>query len=190
MNQIHKRKGVIMNELSLFDKSRFINKMSIHTIKGNNNMKAINEINKNELVSEVQRLSEVNDANEAIILDLIAKLEASSKDGRKSQVLELLRKYASVSILEIAEELNISTKNVSSQLTYLRSDGYQIFTDPKGRKCLFETKEIESDSTTEDDSIDEFNTVHEFSSTDEDLPMNEDAKLLGDDSVIEETPTD
>jgi biotin operon repressor len=147
-------------------------------MKGNNNMKAIKEMNKTELVSEVQRLNEINDTNEGIILDLIQKLESSSKDGRKSQVLELLRKHSSISILELAEQLSISTKNVSSQLTYLRSDGYQIFTDPKGRKCLFEAKKDESDSSTEDDS------------TDEDLPMNEDSKLLGEDSMIEEYITD
>ncbi|GAH12822.1 unnamed protein product, partial [marine sediment metagenome] len=36
--------------------------------------------------------------------------------------------------------LDISTKNVSSQLTYLRIDGHQVFTDPNGKKVLIETK--------------------------------------------------
>jgi len=61
---------------------------------------------------------------------------SSIKDGRKSQVLELLKEYDSISILEISNKLSISTKNVSSQLTYLRSDGYKIFTDHNGRKLL------------------------------------------------------
>ena len=74
---------------------------------------------------------------EQIIADLLVKLESSkNNDGRKTQVLDLLKNNGSMSILDISKELNISTKNVSSQLTYLRTDGYQIFTDPKGRKVL------------------------------------------------------
>jgi biotin operon repressor len=153
-------------------------------MKGINNMKAIKEMNNNELVSEVQRLNEVNDTNEGIILDLIQKLESSSKDGRKSQVLELLRKHSSISILELAESLNISTKNVSSQLTYLRSDGYQIFTDPKGRKCLFEAKKDESDSVTEDDSPTEDDLVIEDDS------IIENDSVTEDDSIIEDIPAE
>ncbi len=70
--------------------------------------------------------------------ELKVKLEnmSSLKDGRKSQVLGLLKEYDSISILEISNKLNISTKNVSSQLTYLRSDGHKIFTDNNGRKLL------------------------------------------------------
>ena len=86
-----------------------------------------------------EELLEMVENQEAIILDLQLRLENNS-NGRKSQVLELLRSSGSISILEIAKKLDISTKNVSSQLTYLRTDGYQIFTDPKGRKVLVETK--------------------------------------------------
>lgn len=80
---------------------------------------------------ELDSLTEVN-------LDLQIKLEKSlkSKDGRKSEVLNLLQTNESISILELAKEINISTKNVSSQLTYLRQDGYKIFTDNNGRKVL------------------------------------------------------
>ena len=88
------------------------------------------KMTKDELLKKVEE-------QEQIILDLQVKLEASkNNDGRKTQVLDLLKTNGSMSILEIAKELNISTKNVSSQLTYLRTDGYQIFTDPKGRKVL------------------------------------------------------
>jgi len=66
--------------------------------------------------------------------DQVEKL--SNGSGRKSQVLEMLQKYESVSILDISKEIGISTKNVSSQLTYLRSDGHKIFTDNNGRKIL------------------------------------------------------
>ena len=74
-----------------------------------------------------------------IILDLHVKLEnARNSSGRKSQVLELLQNNASISILEISKKLSISTKNVSSQLTYLRTDGYRIFTDNHGKKILMD----------------------------------------------------
>ena len=83
-------------------------------------------------------LKEIDDQKETII-DLQLQLEKSKNNsGRKSQVLELLRNNKSISILDISNELSISTKNVSSQLTYLRSDGYQIYTDPHGRKLLQE----------------------------------------------------
>jgi len=97
------------------------------------------------LKKEIIDLNESNQNKDMIISDLQIKLEKSqNSSGRKSQVLELLRKFKTISILNIAEELNISTKNVSSQLTYLRSDGHQIFTDPSGRKMLMEeTKEEE-----------------------------------------------
>ena len=50
-----------------------------------------------------------------------------SNRGRKEQVLELL-KNGFDSIEAIAEELGITAKNVSSQLTYLRNDGHIIIT--------------------------------------------------------------
>ena len=81
---------------------------------------------------------------EQLILDLQVKFEQSkNKFGRKEQVLELLKKSNSISIIEIAEKLDINTKNVSSQLTYLRADGYKIMTDHKGRKVLDWVEESE-----------------------------------------------
>ena len=88
------------------------------------------KMTKEELIRELE-------SQEQIILDLQTKLENSkNNENRKSQVLELLRTNESLSILDISQKLNISTKNVSSQLTYLRTDGYQIFTNPVGRKVL------------------------------------------------------
>ena len=162
LNQIHKRKEVISYDLNSFDKSRFITQMSTHKMKRINQMKSINDMNKSELkelVSELQEeirlLKTESEIKDQLILDLQVKLESSSKDGRKSQVLALLREHKTISILEIAQFLNISTKNVSSQLTYLRSDGHAIFTDPNGRKMLVETQSSDDDSDDEDDSIDE-----------------------------------
>ena len=120
------------------------------------------KMNKNELIEENNNLQQ-------IILDLQKRLESSkSNDSRKSQVLELLRSNSSISILEMAESLNVSTKNISSQLTYLRTDGYQIFTDPKGRKVLVEEKAVEVVEDVEDaENIDDF--VDEDDTTDVDV---------------------
>ncbi len=107
------------------------------------------KMTKKELVKELEDQSQ-------IILDLQVKLENSkSSDGRKSQVLGLLRENGSLSILDISNELKISTKNVSSQLTYLRSDGYQIFTNPKGRKVLVEEKPEETEEIEETEETEE-----------------------------------
>ena len=59
--------------------------------------------------------------------ELIEMLNNQSKSSRKNQVLECLK--SGVDTIEaISEKLNIQTKNVSSQLTYLRKDGYNILT--------------------------------------------------------------
>lgn len=92
--------------------------------------------NQEEMIKDLNKTIE---DQQQLIVDLQIQLEKSKNNsGRKSQVLELLRKHNSISILDISNELSISTKNVSSQLTYLRSDGYQIYTDPNGRKLLQE----------------------------------------------------
>ena len=153
------RKEVILYESSSFDKSSSINKMQTNKMKRNHKMKEQKDMNKtelnelvNDLQSEIQSLTDIQLTKDQMILELQLKLEASSKDGRKSQVLDLLRKHHTISILEISKTLNISTKNVSSQLTYLRSDGYAIFTDPRGRKMLVEDNKSSDDSTDESDS--------------------------------------
>lgn len=89
--------------------------------------KTTKEMTKEELVAKVAEL-------EQIILNL------QNKKGRKFEVLELLKTNTSISIVEIAERLNISTKNVSSQLTYLREEGYNVCTNSQGRKFLVESK--------------------------------------------------
>jgi biotin operon repressor len=84
-----------------------------------------------------EELIKMNEDQAQIILDLQVQLESSkNSSGRKSQVLELLKTHESISVLDIAKKLNISTKNVSSQLTYLRTDGYKVFTDNHGKKVL------------------------------------------------------
>ena len=76
---------------------------------------------------------------DALVLQLQVQLKnRSSADGRKSQVMKILVDQGPITILSIANELGISTKNVSSQLTYLREDGYKIFTDNNGKKFIYE----------------------------------------------------
>jgi biotin operon repressor len=85
-----------------------------------------------ELIKEIENLKKENDALKTQIENL------QNKAGRKSEVLNTLRKNKSISIVAISELLGISTKNVSSQLTYLRQDGYNICTDVNGKKFLVE----------------------------------------------------
>ena len=89
-----------------------------------------------ELESLVENQKSIIDDQEQIILDLQIKLESKNDSGRKKQVLELLQNHESISILDISKKLDISTKNVSSQLTYLRTDGFKICTDNFGKKFL------------------------------------------------------
>ena len=78
-----------------------------------------------------------NDALKVEIAELRSKVAAKGK-GRKQEVLQLLKDNKVISINDIAKKLQISCKNVSSQLTYLRTDGFNICTDNKGRKFLMD----------------------------------------------------
>jgi len=71
--------------------------------------------------------------NKANLIEIIIKLQADQKniptgksEGRKEQVLKCLRSGI-CTIEAIAKELGINSKNVSSQLTYLRKDGHMIY---------------------------------------------------------------
>lgn len=69
----------------------------------------------------------------AIIMELTAV--KAQKSHKKFDALAIL-KEGPATILEIANKMNISTKNVSSLLTYLRRDGITIYTDNVGRKFI------------------------------------------------------
>ena len=58
------------------------------------------------------------------------------KSNKKYLVLEILKRSSPISILDISNELEISTKNVSSLLCYLRKDGIVIHTNEKGEKYI------------------------------------------------------
>ena len=68
--------------------------------------------------------------------ELIEMLKTSqSGQGRKQQVLKALKDGVDT-IDAIAEKLNISAKNVSSQLTYLRQDGHKILSVSAGGQSV------------------------------------------------------
>ena len=58
------------------------------------------------------------------------------KSHKKFDALKILQDQGPIAIPDIAEQMEINTKNVSSLLTYLRKDGHQIHTDQEGRKYL------------------------------------------------------
>jgi len=87
-------------------------------------------MNKEELLKCVEELE-----NQLICLEDRLSKQKVIKPGRKDEVLDIL-KEGKISVVDIASIIGISPRNVSSQLTYLRRDGYAIATDSKGRKFI------------------------------------------------------
>ena len=84
------------------------------------------KMNKKELIKTLsQAISMLNERKE-------------QRSNKKFVVLEILKRGHPISILDISNELNISTKNVSSLLCYLRKDGVTIHTNEKGEKYIVE----------------------------------------------------
>ena len=79
----------------------------------------------------------LNAMSQEELVEYVLKLQESRTNGtpRKAEVLALLEEGPK-GIDEMAETLGISEKNVSSQLTYLRKDGYTImgYTDKESGK--------------------------------------------------------
>ena len=92
-----------------------------------------------ELTTEMMNKMNKSDLIEHLT-EAIAMLNArkEQKSNKKYLVLDILKRGTPISILDISNELNISTKNVSSLLSYLRKDGTTIHTDDKGRKYIVE----------------------------------------------------
>jgi len=85
-----------------------------------------------------QKLAEL----EQTLAEKEAELEKkNSSGGRKAEVLAFLKEHGHVKVSDIAKAVGISDRNVSSQLTYLRKDGYAIATDSRGFKFLENTPE-------------------------------------------------
>ena len=83
----------------------------------------------------------ISNMNKATLIEYLSaavniiNVQSDRGPGRKDDVLAILQN-GPAGILEIAEKLNITSKNVSSQLSYLRKEGYIIHTDEKSRKYL------------------------------------------------------
>lgn len=101
------------------------------------NMTILNNMNKEELINHVADL-------ENLLLDLETRLNVQKIKpiGRKEEVLSILKK-GPITVDALAKRIGISNRNVSSQLSYLRSDGHPIATDSLGRKFL-ETQKVET----------------------------------------------
>lgn len=82
-----------------------------------------------------QRIEELERENEM----LKVKAFKGRSFGKKYMVLEVLSEGPK-SILEIGEALDVSSKNVSSQLCYLKKEGFGIITDESGRKIVTKFK--------------------------------------------------
>lgn len=84
-----------------------------------------------------QELEEMITEYECLLQWLESKISSVrvKPEGRKSEVLKILQ-TGHVTVDAIAQRIGISARNVSSQLTYLRRDGYAIATDSLGRKFL------------------------------------------------------
>ena len=89
---------------------------------------------------------QLNEMSQAELIEIILEMQQTKpkKSHRKYAVLELLQN-GPMTILDIANEMTkryeteISTKNVSSLLTYLRQqDNVKVHTDDKGRKYIIE----------------------------------------------------
>ena len=81
----------------------------------NINIQDLYKMNKSNLIALIIKMS--YDTN---------TIDTSKSIGRKDQVLQCLRSGINT-IDSIAEHLGINSKNVSSQLTYLRKDGHMIY---------------------------------------------------------------
>lgn len=65
-------------------------------------------------------------------------IKERKESNRKLEVLGVLKEAgeAGISIMELGSRLNMSSKNISSILSYLRKDGIRIGTRSDGRKYL------------------------------------------------------
>ena len=83
------------------------------------------------------------------VLALNTKSTRGDGPGRADEVLRVLRE-GPATVLEIAEKLAISTKNVSSQLCDLRKKGWVVHTDERNRKYLQQTEPRAAEESEED----------------------------------------
>jgi len=95
-------------------------------------MNDVNDMSKEEMMEFVKMMKAEN-------ARLLEKVENKKGNGRKEEVLGLIREYGKISIKDMAEKIGITDRNISSQLSYLRKDGLRFGKDSKGR--IYEEKE-------------------------------------------------
>jgi len=97
-------------------------------------MKKENESAKSEMELLLEEIAALKAEREELV-----KKVGEKGEGRKEQVVNLIRTNGRISIKDIGEAIGISERNVSSQLSYLRKDGLKFGKDSKGR--IYEEKE-------------------------------------------------
>jgi biotin operon repressor len=87
---------------------------------------------------KVEELNEMIEELEGMLVCLEERLSKKVivKEGRKDEVLNLLKEKGRISVKDLGKLIGISERNISSQLSYLRKDGILIGTDSKGRKFI------------------------------------------------------
>lgn len=85
-----------------------------------------------------KEMMELIEEYEELICWIECKVSKSKgyKKSRKDEIREIMERGKRIFVGDIAKELNITSRNVSSYLTYLRRDGMEIVTDSKGRKFI------------------------------------------------------
>lgn len=93
------------------------------------------EMSKVQMAEEIERLQKE-----------IEVLKASRKkgSGRKLELLEQLAK-GSAKVLDVANAMGVTSKNVSSLLCYLKKDGWGIITNEDGERQITRYKGEEVD---------------------------------------------
>lgn len=92
---------------------------------------------KEELTKQIEELEEA-----LCYLETKISKTKKHKKSRKEEVREILEEGNRIFVGDIAKRLGITSRNVSSYLTYIRRDlrneglDHEIITDSKGRKYL------------------------------------------------------
>lgn len=112
----------------------------------------VKDMNKGELVVVVEDMEKCLCEMEEVLIWLELKLNIKSivieKEGRKEELIKLLKEKGKMSIEEIGKMMKIEGKNVSSimsgirKMKYVNKKGVEVFyligTDSKGRKFFEE----------------------------------------------------
>jgi predicted transcriptional regulator len=95
-------------------------------------MTAKNSVEIEVLLAELEAVKNENAGLQKINDELTAKVASKGEGGRKAEVKAILEQ-GRISIEDIAKKVGVTTRNVSSVLSYLRKDGICLGKDSKGR---------------------------------------------------------